>query len=224
MTSPDIASLLQSFPGLATLPQETLHRVCEAAQDIHVPAGTRLFGPGQPAPHFLLLRDGKIRVSQMAENGREIALYRVSAGDTCILTSACLIGFEDQRAEGIAETDLTAIAVPRAAFDVLIATSPEFRQLVFRAFNTRITDLFRVIDDIAAGRIDARLASLILTEADGAGEVVATHQQLAVELGTAREVVSRQLADFQRRGWITTRRGGLAIKDRSGLAAVARAI
>ena len=128
-------------------------------------------------------------------------LYRVSAGESCALTTACLMGFEDYLAEGTVEEASRAVAIPRALFDSLIARSPEFRRLVFTAFSTRVTDLCRVIEEVAFGRIDLRLAQHLLKLANGSGHVRMTHQELATELGSAREVVSRQLQEFQRRGW-----------------------
>lgn len=104
-------------------------------------------------------------------------------------------------------TDVEAVAVPRSTFDDLIARSAEFRQFVFTAFSVRITNLLKVIDEVAFSRIDIRLAQKLLDLSDAEGRVALTHQQLASELGTAREVISRQLHEFQRRKWITATRG-----------------
>jgi CRP/FNR family transcriptional regulator len=103
------------------------------------------------------------------------------------------------------------VAIPRSTFDDLIARSAAFRRFVFTAFSTRVTDLFRIIDEVAFSRIDVRLAQRLLERANADGHLQLTHQQLAAELGTAREVVSRQLNEFQRRGWISTSRGAIDI-------------
>lgn len=182
-----------------------------------LPEASRIFGPGQAPDSFLLLLDGTVRVQQVSENGREIVLYRVSAGETCALTTACLMGYEDYQAEGIAETAVRAVAISRSAFDNLIASSTEFRRFVFTAFSQRVTNLFRIIDEVAFARIDARLAQRLLELADTHGIVLATHQQLASELGSAREVISRQLNEFQRRMWINVSRGTIEIADRQAL-------
>ena len=143
-------------------------------------------------------------------------LYRVTAGESCVLTTACMLAYEDHAAEGIAETEIVAAAIPRGVFDELVASSKEFRNFVFRAYSRRITDLFHVIEDIAFRRMDIRLAQKIIERAD-TGVLKATHAQLAAELGTAREVISRQLAEFQRRGWIAQSRGAIEIRDCDGL-------
>ena len=188
---------------------------------MHVARGTVLFAPGMEPVNLLLLLAGTVRVQQSSDSGREIVLYRVEAGESCVLTSACLLAQEDYAAEGVAETDVTAVAIPRATFDDLVGRSRQFRDFVFQAYARRMTDLFRVIDEVAFGRIDARLAERLLALARGTGAVQATHQQLAAELGTAREVVSRQLTEFQRRGWIGQSRGLVTLSDPQALAAVA---
>ncbi len=207
----------QQFPGIRGLSAGLRGDLEGAASVVSIPAGTVIFGPGQPVESLLLLLEGRVRVQQTTEGGREIVLYRVHAGESCVLTTACLLAFEDYTAEGVAETDLEAVKIPRAAFDKAVATSAEFRRFVFAAYAKRITDLFLTVEEIAFGRMDARLAHKLLELSDTGGAIAATHGDLAVELGTAREVVSRQLAEFQRRIWIEQRRGAVRIIDRPAL-------
>jgi CRP/FNR family transcriptional regulator, anaerobic regulatory protein len=202
---------IDRFSGLADLTGEQRRRLAGESRALALPEGSRIFGPGQTPSHFLLLLSGSIRVQQVSENGREIVLYRVSAGESCALTTACLLGEEDYSAEAFAETAIEAIALPRATFDELIAASAAFRRFVFKAFSDRISGLFRVIDEIAFSRVDIRLAQKLLQLKNTHAEVEATHQQLATELGTAREVVSRQLHEFQRRGWLKIGRGVISV-------------
>lgn len=172
--------------------------------------------------NLLLLLDGTVRVQQVSDSGREIVLYRVHAGESCVLTTACLLAFEDYTAEGIAETDIRAAGIPRAVFDDLLSDSKEFRQFVFSAYSRRITDLFFVIDEVAFRRVDIRLAQKILELMDGGYALRATHQQLAAELGTAREVISRQLQEFQRRNWVSLSRGVVQVEDVPALRELAK--
>lgn len=209
------------FPGLQHLPAALLDPLLRTSAIVALPAGSRIFGPGQAPEHFLLLLDGTIRVQQVSEQGREIVLYRVAAGESCPLTTACLMGFEDYLAEAIAETDIRAVAIPRTTFDTLIARSPDFRRFVFTAFSRRVTDLFRIIEDVAFSRMDIRLAHKLLELSDGRDRIAMTQQQLAAELGTAREVVSRMLTEFRRRGWVEPSRGNIALLDRAALARLA---
>jgi CRP/FNR family transcriptional regulator len=212
---------IDGFEGLAGLSEEQKARLQARSRRMSVPAGTVVFGPGRMPEHLLLLLSGTVRVQQTSESGREIVLYRVSGGESCVMTTACLLASQDYTAEGIAETAVEAVAIPRALFEELLAESQAFRRFVFRAYAERMTDLFLVVEDVAFRRMDIRLAQKLLDLADGGDRVAATHQRLASELGTAREVVSRQLGEFQRRGWVTASRGTIRIDDRAGLAELA---
>jgi CRP/FNR family transcriptional regulator len=206
-----------AFPPLKQLPPSDVARLRRGSMVVALPEGSRIFGPGQAPEKFLLLLDGTIRVQQVSESGREIVLYRVAAGETCALTTACLLSHEDYLAEGIAETPARAAAIPRPLFDELIASSRAFREFVFTAFSRRVTNLFRLIEEVAFARIDLRLAQRLLQMADTNNHLSATHQELASELGSAREVISRQLQEFQRRGWIKAMRGEIELTDKTAL-------
>jgi CRP/FNR family transcriptional regulator len=207
---------IDRFPGLSRLDPTVRDMLVKRSTVITVPKDTVIFGPGKSPENLLLMLDGTVRVQQLAENGREIVLYRVHAGESCVLTTACLLAYEDYSAEGVAETDVSAVAIPRSVFDDLLAGSAEFRNFVFSAYSKRITDLFLVIEEIAFRRMDIRLAQRLLELAKD-GRVEATHQQMAAELGTAREVVSRQLSEFQRREWVAQSRGEIRILNPTAL-------
>ena len=209
---------IERFKGLASLAPEIRESLVARSMVVRVPAGRVIFGPGKSPDNLMLLLEGTVCVHQTSESGREIVLYRVEAGQSCVLTTACLLAHEEYTAEGVAETDVEAVAIPHSVFDDLMARSLDFRTFVFTAYSRRITDLFRVIDEVAFGRIDTRLAHRLSVMADGGREVKTTHQQLSTELGTAREVVSRQLQEFHRRGWINQTRGTITITDPTALA------
>lgn len=213
---------IERFEGLNRLPGNLRRALVDGSQVVRVPQGTQVFAPGQSADNLLLLLDGTVRVQQKSESGREVFLYRVHAGESCILTTACMLAFEDYSADGIAETDVVAVAIPRATFDDLAGRSAIFREFIFKAYSRRITDLFTLIDHIVFQRMDVRLAARLLELADGGEVVHATHQMLGNELGTAREVISRTLSEFQRRGWVEQSRGEVRLVGRAGLERLAR--
>lgn len=216
------ADWIDGFRGLERLPGDVRRTLASQSRIVNLPEGSRIYGPGRAPDSFLLLLEGSVRVQQVSESGRELVLYRVSAGESCALTTACLMAYEDYPAEAIAETAVRAVAIPRSTFDDLVARSREFRRFVFTAFSSRMTDLFRLIQDVAFARMDIRLAHKLLELSRGAGAVATTQQHLASELGTAREVVTRTLGELQRRGWITVARGSIVITDRAALEARAR--
>ncbi|MGA8172508.1 MAG: Crp/Fnr family transcriptional regulator [Methylocystis sp.] len=214
-------SLLESWtklcPTLSTLDEATRASLSALARPIAAPAGTRLFREDSPCEAYLILISGQIRVQKTGVNGREIMLYRVGPGETCVVTTACLMSGVDYDAEGVAETDIIARALPVTHFRDLLARSQSFRDFVFRAFSTRITGLLALIEEVAFGSIDQRLASHLLDSGKGKAEVAATHHELAAELGTAREVVSRRLKEFERKGWIKIGRGVISILNEGEL-------
>ncbi len=211
----DTDEWIERFPGLSRLEPELKQKLVARSSVIEVPKGTTIFGPGNSPENMLFLLDGTVRVQQVSDTGHEIVLYRIEAGQSCVLTTACLLAFEDYSAEGISETAVQAAAIPRDVFDDLVAQSKPFRDFVFSAFSKRITDLFLMIDEVAFQRMDVRLAEKLIALSKGENSVATTHQKLSVELGTAREVVSRQLQDFQRRGWIEQARGRISLLDRT---------
>jgi CRP/FNR family transcriptional regulator len=212
---------INQFPGLSQLDATLRDTLVARSTVLMVPEGTVIFGPGKSPETLLLLISGRVRVQQTSDSGREIVLYRVEAGQSCVLTTACLLAHEDYTATGIAETDVRAVTIPRAVFDDLVSRSPAFRTFVFTAYARRITDLFHVIEAVAFQRVDIRLAQRLIDLARGSDQIKATHQQMAAELGTAREVVSRQLGEFQRRGWIAQSRGTIQLTDSAALARLA---
>lgn len=218
MTATDVTlDWVNRFPGLARLKPETRAILTSRSRIIDVAEGTVIFGPGKSPENMLFLLAGSVRVQQVSETGHEIVLYRLHAGESCVLTTACLLAYDDYSAEGIAETAVQAAAVPRDVFDDLVAQSKSFRDFVFAAFSKRLTDLFLMVDEVAFQRIDVRLAHKLIALAEGKDRIATTHQKLSVELGTAREVISRQLQEFQRRGWVEQGRGVVHIRQRAEL-------
>ena len=157
-----------------------------------------------------------MKVSVHTETGREIVLYRVQDGETCVLTTSGLLSGEHYDAEGVAETDTDAVILPKAVFEELIATSPGFRRFVFSSYGERIQSLIGLVQEVAVRHVDRRLARHLLRMAHN-GVVEGTHQMFAHELNSAREVVTRLLNDFADRGWVEIGRGRVLVKDEAAL-------
>jgi CRP/FNR family transcriptional regulator len=207
---------LSKFPGLCDADGELRRALMEKGQVIHAPAGARVFQPGTECGQYLFLVEGTVRVQMVAENGREIVLYRVSGGETCVMTTACLLAHENYGAEGMAETDITAVAISNTTFRTLLGASERFRDFVFSAYGERLADLMVLVEEVAFRRLDLRLADFLVKNQNG-GTIETTHQALAVELGSVREVVSRVLKEFERRGWVKLARGRIEVMNDGGL-------
>jgi len=217
----DYSNWIDRFMGLSQLKPELREVLVSRSKVVTLAPDTVIFGPDKTPENLLLLLEGTVRVQQLSEGGREIVLYRVNAGESCVMTTACLLAYDDYSAEGIAETEVTAAAIPRTVFEELISTSETFRRFVFTAYSRRITDLFQVIEDIAFQRMDIRLAQRLLELSRDGDVIKSTHQKMAAELGTAREVISRQLQEFQRREWVAQSRGTITLLDKTALGQLA---
>lgn len=207
------------FPPTAAAGDIVDEQILHAAREISLPAGATAFHQGDGCAHFLLVTSGTIKVLARSPTGREIVLYRVGPGETCVLTTSCLLSRGHYPAEGLVETPLRALAIPADAFQQGLDRSAAFRQFVFRTYGERLAKIIARFEDLNFGPLKSRLARLLMQQARG-DEVHATHQQLAAELGSVREVVSRQLKEFEQQGWISTRRGHIQLRDPAALQAL----
>lgn len=210
---------LTRFPALAAIRDPAWRQAAASAQIMRVTPGYVLFRDGSPCKAWVLVAQGSILVRKVDKEGREIVLYRVEDCQSCMLTTTCLLGGLDYPAEGVAETAAELVVLPSEIFETAMAESEGFRRFVMRAIGRRIADLMALIEEVAFGRMDARLARLLRRRAEG-GELRITHQELASELGTAREVVSRVLKSFERNGWVRLGRGRIEVLDDRALAAL----
>jgi len=209
---------LTHFPELTQTSDAGLLRKLRQQQVLKAPKGHHLFHEGDACRGYVLLIQGSIRVYKIDAEGHEILLYRVGEGQSCMLTTTCLLGLQDYPAEGVAETDVELVVLSPKLFEQLLVGSDHFRRYAMAYIGERICDMMMLIEDVAFGRMDQRIARLLLTQADKQGnKLICTHQELAAELGTAREVVSRMLKSFERRGWITLGRGTITLQERSML-------
>lgn len=207
-------TLADRYPVLGMLAPAEHERLVQTVRIVDVPAGTRLFDGGEPCQGFPLVLSGSIAVSKVADSGREIELYRVGPGDSCILTCSCLLAAVEYDARGVAVEDTRLALLPAAEFARLIDVSREFRRYVFRLFAERMSGLMQMIEAVAFQRLDQRLAALLVKRGP---DIRASHQQLADELGSVREIVSRLVRQFAERGWLRTGRERVEVADEAAL-------
>ena len=213
------ATVLALYPALAGAPAGLLQQATQTTAVMHLPAGVQIFAEHQPCSGFPLLLSGSIKVIKSTANGRELLLYRVKPGGSCIVTSSCLLGHSDYNARGVAETPLVLVVLPVAVFARLITEHQPFRDFVFHLFADRIVELMQLVEEVAFARLDQRLAKLLLAKQ---GDVLnVTHQQLAEELGSVREIVSRLLKGFAEQGLVKLGREQVEILDPAGLRRIA---
>ncbi len=203
--------LLALYPMLATLDLAALLADTAVMQ---LPVGTLVFDENQPCQGFPLILTGSIRVIKAAASGRELQLYRVQPGESCILTSSCLLGHTRYQARGIVDENLEMVVLPATIFHQLLAQNAAFRSYVFSLFSDRLTDLMTLVSAVAFQKLDQRLAALLISKPN---PLHSTHQALADELGSAREIISRLLKNFAAQGWVQLGREHITLTNFAAL-------
>lgn len=206
----DWLSLQTLYPALTTVFPPT---GTPPLKVMDVPTHTTLFRETETCQGFPLLLSGEVRVSRSAPNGRELELYRVSPGEMCLVSSACLFAGHVFNAQGITTQPTRLVAMPPGTFRTALATEA-FRDYVLGLFAARMADLTGLIEAVAFQRLDSRLAATLLGHGN---QVRTTHQLLADELGTVREIVTRLLHRFERAGWVSLSRECITICDSTAL-------
>lgn len=212
----DSAQLEALFPEFSAPLREAM---LSAGIARRIPANTVIYEEGHPCDVVPFILQGQVRVYKIGETGREITLYRVSLGQTCVLSSSCGMSGTNYPAIAEAEEDVALLAIPVREFNRMARKFPELQDFVNRALAERLAELMLVVEEVAFRRVDLRLAEFLAqaSQADGEHSLSRTHAQLAVELGTAREVVSRILKDFERHGYVQLGRGRIDVIDRDAL-------
>ncbi|MGB2693190.1 MAG: Crp/Fnr family transcriptional regulator [Thermodesulfobacteriota bacterium] len=192
-----------------------------ASVAVKLKAGDPYFYEGDQCKQIALIGNGGVRVYKAGESGREITLYHVTPGETCILSVSCFLGDRHYPANGIVESDTEAVVLDSGFFRMCIDSKQEVRKFVFSTLAIRLTDVLSLLEEITFNRVDHRLSEYLLKNfTNGKSELSSinrTHEQIAMELGTAREVISRLLKEHERIGAIKISRGMIVLKDKNKL-------
>ena len=210
---------IDRFPPIQALSPAHLQLARGTVQFPVLEAGATAYELDGACAHYLMCLEGRTRIFRMSEGGREVLIYKVGPGGTCALTTQCLLSGGTFPAQSVAEERTELAALPVAAFQHLMAESAAFRSFVMDDYTRLMASLFTLIDAVAFAPLKTRLARRLLAEADPRGVLPVTHQKLADDVGSVREVVSRILAEWAEAGLIALRRGAVEIVDRAGLAA-----
>jgi CRP/FNR family transcriptional regulator len=206
------------FPFIGELAADEFAKFAEVVQFPVLEAGQIAYRQEWECPNYIMCIDGRTRVFKTNNAGREVLIYKVESGGTCVLTTQCLLSNTNFPAESVAEARTELATLPKSSFHKFMAEIPAFRDFVIGDYARLLGTMFSLIDTIAFATIEQRLARRLLVEAAETHVVDKTHQQLASDIGSVREIVSRHLGDWERRGWIKSNRGQVQILDKSALA------
>jgi len=202
---------VKKFPLLADVKDPAWVHTAKHAKEVVLPANYEVFHDGDPCQNYIFVVDGATRVYKSFENGREMLLYRLQAGETCSLTTSVLLAGGSYTADAMTEVETHAVIIPIHIFHDTFDKSKGFRDFVCSTFGGRIRDFIMLLESIATRNVDVRLARYLLENRSENNTVEASHKVLAFELGTAREVVSRHLKEFESNGWVSLSRKSIEL-------------
>lgn len=206
-----------ALPILQQANAQLIREFQQAAFLTKIPKGRDVFLEGNQVDAIALLISGVVRVYKIGETGREITLYRFGNGQSCILTANAILSQKTFPAIATVEKEAEAVMIPADTFRDWVVRYDAWREFVFDLLSQRLSTVMAIVDEIAFRRMDARVASLLLERMSVQKPIRITHQEIASELGSSREVISRLLEDFSERGLIRSGRGEIEVLDRDGL-------
>jgi CRP/FNR family transcriptional regulator len=204
---------VNKFPMLMNADDEAWMEAARRGKEVTLPANFEVFHDGDPCQNYILVLDGMTKVFKSFENGRELLLYRLQAGETCSLTTSVLLAGGNYTADALTEVETRAVLIPIQVFHEAFDKSKTFRDFVCATFGGRIRDFILLLESIATRNVDVRLGRWLLENRSEQNNVEASHKTLAFEVGTAREVVSRHLKDFETRGWVNLARKNIELTN-----------
>ena len=208
----DADKLAEVFFFLRKAPQELLNRISLSGQYRSIEKGARIYWEGDECSHIAFVIEGEIRVFKTSDSGREITLYEIGPGETCILNASCILSDQGYPADAVTLSEVRILLLPSGVFQDLVNSFPVFRTFVFSLLSERLITVFQLIEEVVFGNLEDRLLDYLVEKSED-NILQATHQVIANDLGTSREVVSRLLKDFERQGKIQLGRSRVTLLD-----------
>ena len=211
--------LMEYFPLLTDSSSDFQNDFFANATLVTIPQGHAIASEGSACGQLALVLSGKVRVYKLADSGREITLYRINSGDSCVLTASCIMSDAPFPAIAESESDVVAVVVPSAKAREWMTRSEAWCSFIFGLISRRLAEVITVLEEVTFLHMDQRIAAYLIALAGHGVSHHITHHQIASDLGTSREVVSRILKDFESKGYVAGSRGHLEIKDLEALQA-----
>jgi len=204
------SEFIDTFQALSNAPEQVVEHILLKAVMRPFPAEMLVYSEGDTCAAIAFILSGEIRVYKAAEGGREITLYEIGRGETCILNASCVLANTSYPANAVSTKEGTMLLLPADDFRKLMDTSENVRHFVFGIMSRRLTTVMALVEEVAFGRMDIRLREYLSEKADH-GILRSTHQKIAGDLGTSREVVSRLLKDLERKGIVALSRSEITL-------------
>lgn len=217
------ADFSQHFPFINETSAEFIDTFYSQAQFVSLPAGTSIIEEGQSCSHLVLVTEGTGRVYKLSPSGREVTLYRINSGESCVLTASCIMNQDSFPAMAEVESPIKGLMISPANVRDWFCKDPQWQRFIFGLLSHRLANIIQVVEEVAFKRIDVRLAEQFVRGMQKGGNIInKTHADLAADVGSSREVVSRILRDFAHREMISAGRGSIEILDKVAIAKLAQ--
>lgn len=218
------SKLLIQFPFLKEIDEHSLNKFLETVKIMNYPPKTIILDEGDSCTNMVLILSGVIRVYKISPEGKEITLYRLQNGETCVLSISCIMGETNYPAIAEVEENAVLAIIPAHLYNELFLKEPAIQHFIFNTISLRLQEVLLLIDEVVFKSMDRRLASYLLERAEEdccKNEIQITHEKIAIELGTAREVISRLLKDFENKSIVSLSRGKIVVKNKNILKKIA---
>ncbi len=201
---------IKAFPAFRKSPDALVKEILSSARHQAFPQGVQIYSEGDDCAVIAFVLSGEIRVYKISQTGREITLYEIGPGETCILNASCILSGTSYPANAVTTSEGSMLLIPSADFRRLVAEHEEMQDFVFTLLSRRLSMVMALVEEIAFGRVDERLREYLIEKSEN-GALETTHQKIANDLGTSREVVSRLLKDFERKGRVILSRNSIRL-------------
>ena len=213
----ELPEWVKAFPELAVIDDPAWTRAIENSNTVVLPPEYEVFHEGEACKNYIFVLEGATRVYKLFESGREMVLYRLGKGETCSLTTSVLLAGGLYPANAVTEMETQAVLIPSSEFHAVFNSSTIFREYVCRVFGGRIRDMIMLLEAVTTRNVNIRLARWLLENRSPENTVEVSHRELAFELGTAREVISRHLREFEKTSWVRLSRKNIEVIDNQSL-------
>jgi CRP/FNR family transcriptional regulator len=201
---------ISAFTYFKKAPDRLIAGILQASSKQYISADTIIYNEGDSCSAIAFVFSGLIRVYKSGESGREITLYEIGPGETCILNASCILSNKKYPANAVAVESVDALLIPASRFRELIDSFEQMRDFVFALLSERLASVMTTVEEVAFGRMDERLYDYLVEKSEN-GILNTTHQKIANDLGSSREVVSRLLKDFERKGKLVLSRNSIKL-------------
>jgi len=213
LTSDQFAQVLNILPILQQADSTMRQEFQRIAYYARIPSGKDIFTQGSDVGAIALLISGTVRVYKISDTGREITLYRFSAGESCILSANAILSDQSFSAIATIEDNAEAVMIPADTFRDWVNKYELWREFVFDLLSQRLSHVMEIVEEVTFGRMDVRVATFLLERSKSQNPLITTHHEIAAELGSSREVISRILASLANTHMIQVKRGAIEVLD-----------